>query len=122
MGYFLLQVFEAVKHDIPRATGIEINRVLVYYARLKALVTRQNQICQFKRANLWKVNILRKKNPIYYFFFFSFQHDLSKYDTIVLFGVDTMVRDDFIIIFFCILTLNFLDGTIIEQISSRSYR
>lgn len=33
-----------------------------------------------------------------------------------------MVRDDFIIIFFCILTLNFLDGTIIEQISSRSYR
>ncbi|CAF1311223.1 unnamed protein product [Rotaria sordida] len=66
-------VFEAIQQDFPRATGIEINRVLVYYARLKAYLSNQGKICQFKRANLWK-------------------HDLSKYDTIVLFGVDTMME------------------------------
>jgi len=84
LGYFLLQVFEAVKHDIPRATGIEINRVLVYYARLKALVTRQNQICQFKRANLWKVNILRKKNQ--FIIFFSSLFSMIYLNTILLFS------------------------------------
>ncbi|CAF1421981.1 unnamed protein product [Adineta steineri] len=66
-------VFEAVQQGLPRATGIELNRVLVYYARLKALTSGQRKICQFKRANLWK-------------------YDLSKYDTIVLFGVDTMME------------------------------
>ncbi|CAF4031574.1 unnamed protein product [Rotaria sp. Silwood2] len=66
-------VFEAIQQGFPRATGIEINRVLVYYARLKAYLSNQGKICQFKRANLWK-------------------HDLSKYDTIVLFGVDTMME------------------------------
>ncbi|CAF1288955.1 unnamed protein product [Adineta ricciae] len=66
-------VFEAVQQGFPRATGIEINRVLVYYARLKAYVSGQSKICHFKRANLWK-------------------YDLSKYDTIVLFGVDTMME------------------------------
>lgn len=49
------QVFEAVQQGLPRATGIEINRVLVYYARLKSLLAGQRKICQFKRANLWKV-------------------------------------------------------------------
>ncbi|CAF4993707.1 unnamed protein product, partial [Rotaria sp. Silwood1] len=66
-------VFEAIQQGFPRATGIEINRVLVYYARLKAYLSNQGNICKFKRANLWK-------------------HDLSKYDTIVLFGVDTMME------------------------------
>ncbi|UJR09806.1 hypothetical protein I4U23_014032 [Adineta vaga] len=66
-------VFEAVQQGIPRATGIELNRVLVYYARLKSYLSGQRNICQFKRANLWK-------------------YDLSKYDTIVLFGVDTMME------------------------------
>jgi hypothetical protein len=53
----IFQVFEAIQQGIPRATGIEINRVLVYYARLKAYSSGQNKICQFKRANLWKVKI-----------------------------------------------------------------
>ncbi|CAF3330693.1 unnamed protein product [Rotaria socialis] len=66
-------VFEAAQQGFPRATGIELNRVLIYYARLKAFSSNQSSICQFKRANLWK-------------------HDLSKYDTIVLFGVDSMME------------------------------
>jgi len=53
----IFQVFEAIQQGIPRATGIEINRVLVYYARLKAYSSGQSKICQFKRANLWKVKI-----------------------------------------------------------------
>jgi hypothetical protein len=53
----ILQVFEAVQQGFPRATGIEINRVLVYYARLKAYLSGQEKICQFKRANLWKVKL-----------------------------------------------------------------
>lgn len=51
-----LQVFEAAQHGFPRATGIELNRVLVTYARLKSLFSGQQKICKFKRANLWKVN------------------------------------------------------------------
>ena len=52
---FVLQVFEAAQQGFPRATGIEINRVLVYYARLKALSSGLSNICRFKRENLWKV-------------------------------------------------------------------
>lgn len=63
------QVFQAAQHGFPRATGIEINRVLVYYARLKSYLTGQRKICQFKRANLWKV-ILRKFPFFSHFVFF----------------------------------------------------
>ena len=53
--YISFQVFEAVQQGVPRATGIEINRVLVFYAKLKAYFSGQSNICHFKRANLWKV-------------------------------------------------------------------
>ncbi|XP_076241922.1 ATP synthase subunit C lysine N-methyltransferase [Calliopsis andreniformis] len=66
-------VFEAAKTGF-KAYGIELNPWLVWYSKLKALSTGLSSQTTFIKQNLWK-------------------HNLSKYDNIVLFGVDQMMPD-----------------------------
>ncbi|XP_043601518.1 ATP synthase subunit C lysine N-methyltransferase [Bombus pyrosoma] len=57
-----------------KAHGIELNPWLVWYSRLKALITSSSLHTKFIKQNLWN-------------------HNLKKYDNIVLFGVDQMMKD-----------------------------
>eukprot|EP00088_Acartia_fossae_P060320 TRINITY_DN7220_c0_g1_i10.p1 TRINITY_DN7220_c0_g1~~TRINITY_DN7220_c0_g1_i10.p1 ORF type:complete len:246 (+),score=44.12 TRINITY_DN7220_c0_g1_i10:44-781(+) len=56
------------------ATGVELNRWLVYYSRYKARMAGLSRMTGFYRADLWK-------------------HNLNKYDNIVIFGVEQMMAD-----------------------------
>ncbi|CAF0934962.1 unnamed protein product [Didymodactylos carnosus] len=70
----IVSVFESIKQGFKQSTGIELNRVLLYYSRIYALINGGRyplSSWNFKRANIWK-------------------HDLSKYENIVIFGVDSM--------------------------------
>ncbi|VVC99757.1 unnamed protein product [Leptidea sinapis] len=57
-----------------KADGVELNRVLVYYSRIVALINNQYKNTRFYKCNLW-----------------SF--DLKPYNNIVIFGVDQMMPD-----------------------------
>ncbi|XP_624435.2 protein N-lysine methyltransferase FAM173B [Apis mellifera] len=57
-----------------KAYGIELNLWLVWYSKLKALITRSSLQTTFIKQNLWK-------------------HNLKRYNNIVLFGVDQMMKD-----------------------------
>ncbi|XP_017794750.1 PREDICTED: protein FAM173B [Habropoda laboriosa] len=57
-----------------KAHGIELNPWLVWYSRLKALISRSSSQTTFIKQNLWK-------------------HNLRNYNNIVLFGVDQMMQD-----------------------------
>jgi len=57
-----------------QSTGVELNRWLVYFSRLKALQLGLSRSSSFYRADLWK-------------------HDLNQYDNIVIFGVEQMMAD-----------------------------
>ena len=56
------------------AVGIELNRWLVYYSKYKAWRAGVRKNTHFMVADLWK-------------------HDLSQYNTIVIFGVPFMMAD-----------------------------
>lgn len=56
------------------ATGVELNRWLVYYSKYKARIAGLSRQTGFYRTDLWK-------------------HDLQKYDNIVIFGVEQMMAD-----------------------------
>ncbi|XP_076174189.1 ATP synthase subunit C lysine N-methyltransferase isoform X2 [Ptiloglossa arizonensis] len=66
-------VFAAAKAGF-KADGIELNSWLIWYSRLKALLTGLSSQTTFIKQNLWKYN-------------------LRNYDNIVLFGVDQMMQD-----------------------------
>ncbi|XP_003699677.1 ATP synthase subunit C lysine N-methyltransferase [Megachile rotundata] len=57
-----------------KAHGIELNPWLVWYSRLKALITGLSSQTTFIKQNLWKYN-------------------LKNYDNVVIFGVDQMMTD-----------------------------
>ena len=57
-----------------KAHGIELNPWLIWYSRLKALITGSSSKTTFIKQNLWK-------------------HNLKNYDNIVIFGVDQMMAD-----------------------------
>lgn len=57
-----------------QATGVELNRWLVYFSRLKARQLGLSRSSSFYRTDLWK-------------------HDLNQYDNIVIFGVEQMMAD-----------------------------
>ncbi|XP_076677200.1 ATP synthase subunit C lysine N-methyltransferase isoform X2 [Andrena cerasifolii] len=57
-----------------KAHGIELNPWLVWYSRLKALLTGFSSQTTFIKHNLWK-------------------HSLQNYNNVVLFGVDQMMPD-----------------------------
>lgn len=57
-----------------KAYGIELNPWLVWYSRLKALTIGSSLQTTFINQNLWK-------------------HNLRRYDNVVLFGVDQMMKD-----------------------------
>jgi hypothetical protein len=63
-----VKVFEAAQQGFKSATGIEINRVLVYYARMKSFASGQGEICRFKRENLWKVMTKNSLSLVQLFF------------------------------------------------------
>ncbi|RWS14276.1 Protein FAM173B-like protein [Dinothrombium tinctorium] len=54
------------------ATGVELNFWLVLYSKIKARLLGLNRLASFHRQNLWNV-------------------DLSKYENVVIFGVDEMM-------------------------------
>lgn len=56
-----------------KAHGIELNTWLVWYSRLQALINGLSSDTAFHKQDLWK-------------------HHLGKYDNVVIFGVDQMVR------------------------------
>jgi len=56
------------------ATGVELNRWLVYYSRLRARLEGLSSKTGFYRTDLWK-------------------HNLKQYDNIVIFGVEQMMAD-----------------------------
>ncbi|XP_076758640.1 ATP synthase subunit C lysine N-methyltransferase isoform X2 [Xylocopa sonorina] len=66
-------VFAAAKAGF-KAHGIELNPWLVWYSRVKAIIIGSSSQTRFIKQNLWK-------------------HNLNKYDNIVLFGVDQMMKD-----------------------------
>ncbi|XP_076630776.1 ATP synthase subunit C lysine N-methyltransferase [Colletes latitarsis] len=66
-------VFAAAKAGF-KAHGVELNSWLVWYSRLKALLTGLSSQTTFINQNLWKYN-------------------LRNYDNVVLFGVDQMMED-----------------------------
>ncbi|KYM93690.1 hypothetical protein ALC62_15676, partial [Cyphomyrmex costatus] len=56
-----------------KAHGIELNTWLVWYSRLQAVINGLSKVTAFHKQDLWK-------------------HHLGKYDNVVIFGVDQMVR------------------------------
>ena len=72
MFYFSMQVIEAAKRGF-YAEGIELNPWLVWYSRYKAWKEGVNRSTRFYRRDIFKA-------------------DLSKYDHIIIFGVDSMVN------------------------------
>ena len=66
-----LKVLEAARRGY-RAHGIELNLWLVLYSRVKARTLGLSGAASFARQDLWK-------------------SDLSKYDNVVIFGVEQMV-------------------------------
>lgn len=67
------QVLAAAKRGF-QAHGIELNVWLVWYSRFKALLNGVSSKTAFFKQDLWKYN-------------------LGKYNNIVIFGVDQMVRN-----------------------------
>ena len=65
-------VIEASRNDFV-AEGVELNPWLVYYSKLKSYFTGTSNRAKFRTGNLWKQN-------------------LSKYDNVVIFGVDSMME------------------------------
>lgn len=66
-------VIEASRHGF-QSTGVELNYWLVLYSRYKAWKEGQWQSTAFLKKDLWKT-------------------DMSKYDNIVIFGADTLMKD-----------------------------
>ncbi|XP_029173343.1 protein N-lysine methyltransferase FAM173B [Nylanderia fulva] len=66
-------VLAAAKHGF-KAHGIELNTWLVWYSKFKALISGLSNNTAFFKQDLWKYN-------------------LGKYDNVVIFGVDEMMKD-----------------------------
>lgn len=73
---FIFKVFEAAQKGF-NAVGVELNFWLVLYSKLKAI--RLSSSASFYRQNIWKV-------------------PLNNYETVVIFGVESMVRGLFILL------------------------
>ena len=66
-------VIEAAKRGF-KATGIELNRWLVYYSKINARRLKLQDNANFERQDLWSA-------------------DISKFDNIIIFGVDEMMPE-----------------------------
>lgn len=56
-----------------KSIGVELNPWLVLYSRIKSFHSGMSKMTKFKRENIFK-------------------HDLSKYDNVVVFGVDSLME------------------------------
>ena len=88
-----IQVIAAAKQG-HYAVGYDLNLWLVLYSRWKALISGVHKRTEFHRKDLWKVKYFAyhchrniKLSTLIYV-----KVDLSDYSSIIIFGVDSMVR------------------------------
>ena len=105
------------------AVGYELNLWLVLYSRWRALVSGVHSTTEFHRRNLWKVCVcvyrLQHTHSISPSHTYELQADLSGYENIIFFGVESMVCKC-VCVCVSIMVLYTADGAIGREDQERS--